>query len=117
MKNIFFAFVAMALPLVVFGGLLFARLVSWLLDHYHQSTISALIGLMLGALPTIWPFWATVRVLRPLKLHQTPLLLPVEAIVPSGDWLTWAAGGTAVLSFVIVAAVESAVYRKSAKQA
>ena len=39
----------------VFGLLLFTRLLSWLLHHYHNLTMAVLTGFMLGSLNKIWP--------------------------------------------------------------
>ena len=41
------------------GILLFVRLLSWLLKTYHQITMAALTGLMIGSLRKIWP-WKSV---------------------------------------------------------
>lgn len=38
------------------GLLGFARVLSWLLKHYHALTIAGLIGFMTGSLRKIWPF-------------------------------------------------------------
>ncbi len=38
------------------GLALFARLLSWLLDHYHAPTLAVLIGFLIGSLFVIWPF-------------------------------------------------------------
>lgn len=39
------------------GGLaFFSRLLSWLLHRYHAATLAFLVGLMLGALRTVWPW-------------------------------------------------------------
>lgn len=43
----------------VIGLMGFSRLLSWLLKHYHQPTIAALIGFMIGALRKIWPWQET----------------------------------------------------------
>lgn len=43
------------------GILSFARIVSWLLDHYHDFTVALLAGFMLGALNKLWPWKATVQ--------------------------------------------------------
>ncbi|RMF41116.1 MAG: DUF368 domain-containing protein [Planctomycetota bacterium] len=40
------------------GLLLFSRLLRWLLEHRHDATLCALVGLMLGSLYRIWPFQA-----------------------------------------------------------
>lgn len=38
------------------GLVLFVRILSWLLDNYHQPMISLLIGFMLGSMLKIWPW-------------------------------------------------------------
>ena len=38
------------------GLLGFARLITWVLDHYHHLTVAALAGFMLGALNKLWPW-------------------------------------------------------------
>lgn len=40
----------------VVGLMLFSRILSWLLDHYHHLTVSVLIGFMIGSLRRIWPY-------------------------------------------------------------
>jgi len=48
--------------LVVFGaavltGLLsFCRFVNWLLSRFHDTTLAALVGIMIGSLRKLWPF-------------------------------------------------------------
>lgn len=37
---------------------LFSKLLSWLLDHRHDATMAALVGLMAGSLRKLWP-WQT----------------------------------------------------------
>jgi putative membrane protein len=38
------------------GIMLFVRLLNWLLQHFHQITLAALTGLMIGSLRKIWPW-------------------------------------------------------------
>jgi putative membrane protein len=40
----------------VIGLLGFARLITWVLDHYHHVTVAALAGFMLGSLNKVWPW-------------------------------------------------------------
>lgn len=40
----------------VVGLLLFVRLLSWLLHHYHTVTVAALVGFLVGSLRKIWPW-------------------------------------------------------------
>ena len=44
----------------VVGLLSFARLLRWLLRRYHDLTVAALTGLMLGSLRKVWPWKQTV---------------------------------------------------------
>lgn len=41
-----------------FGLGLFSKLLEWLLDHHHDRTMAALVGLMAGSLRALWP-WLT----------------------------------------------------------
>ncbi len=41
---------------MVAGILVFSRILSWLLKHYHQITVTLLIGFMVGSLRRIWPY-------------------------------------------------------------
>lgn len=43
------------------GLLSFARLLRWLFHHYHNMTVAALIGLMIGSLRKVWPWKETVE--------------------------------------------------------
>lgn len=52
----------------------FAKVLEWLLEHRHDVTMAALLGLIAGALRALWPYGATERVLR--------LPEPGEPIVP-----------------------------------
>ena len=53
----FFTLALIAAGAVV-GILLFSRVLRWLLHRYHDLTIAALMGLMLGSLRKIWPWKA-----------------------------------------------------------
>ncbi|MDY6920483.1 MAG: DUF368 domain-containing protein [Pseudomonadota bacterium] len=44
----------------VLGLLLFTRLLSWLLHHYHALTLALLTGFMLGSLNKVWPWKQTL---------------------------------------------------------
>ena len=38
------------------GLLCFARLITWVLDHYHHITVAVLAGFMTGSLNKVWPW-------------------------------------------------------------
>jgi putative membrane protein len=40
----------------VMGLLGFARLITWVLNHYHHITVAVLAGFMLGSLNKVWPW-------------------------------------------------------------
>jgi putative membrane protein len=42
----------------------FSRLLNWLLEHQHDLTMAALVGLMLGSLRALWPWQDADRALR-----------------------------------------------------
>ncbi len=42
---------------------LFSKVLGWLLDHYHDATMAALVGLMAGSLRALWPWQAETRAL------------------------------------------------------
>ena len=49
---------------MVFGGLLFARLVNYVLTRYYDATMAFLLGLMAGSLWALWPFKQVIVVER-----------------------------------------------------
>lgn len=59
------------------GLVSFVRLLRWLLGHYHDLTIAALTGLMLGSLRKVWP-WKTADVLSGRELNLLPASLTLE---------------------------------------
>jgi len=44
------------------GIISFANILRWLLDHYHDLTVAALVGFMLGSLRELWPWKQAVLV-------------------------------------------------------
>ena len=48
--------IAVFLAAIVVGITTFSRVLRWLLDHTHDATMAALVGLMLGSLRKLWPF-------------------------------------------------------------
>jgi len=62
---------ASALPYVLTFGVgavvglgAFAKLLDWLLTHRHDATMAALVGLIAGALRSLWPYVTPDRVLQ-----------------------------------------------------
>jgi len=77
------------------GLLLFARLLSWLLDRYRQPLLGALTGFMAGALTVIWPWQSGGR-----------LQLPESYAASGGDPLLLATVITAAAGAVLVLALD-----------
>ncbi|MEM6792194.1 MAG: DUF368 domain-containing protein [Myxococcota bacterium] len=62
------------------GLLAFSRLLKWLLDHFQDTMLATLIGLLLGSLWRIWPYQElTVKIVR-----EKPRVLGAEPFWPSG---------------------------------
>lgn len=57
------------------GALAFSRLLSWALCHHHDVTMVTMIGIMLGALRSIWPFYSPLFVMDPLGAATSWLAL------------------------------------------
>ena len=79
-----------------------AKGLSWLLDRYHDLTMTVLVGLLAGSLRALWPWVATVEhVSSDGEVEVVPdpsVLLP-----PGADWPL--ALGLAVLGFALVTAL------------
>lgn len=45
---------------MLFGMLVFARVLSWTFKHYHDLTLAVLTGFLLGSLNKIWPWQAVI---------------------------------------------------------
>jgi len=67
---------------VVLGALFFSRVISWLFARYHDLTIAMLIGFMLGALRSIWPFWSYRFIPHPFKPEKGMVLETIAPILP-----------------------------------
>lgn len=49
-------YIAVFVAGAVVGLGLFSKLLEWLLDHHHEWTMAALVGLMAGSLRALWPW-------------------------------------------------------------
>ncbi|MBT8400062.1 MAG: DUF368 domain-containing protein, partial [Rhodothermia bacterium] len=58
----------------------FSGLLNWLLEHYHDATMSVLIGLMAGSLRALWP-WITVDRELLLPRAAEPIAIPISLMV------------------------------------
>lgn len=58
----------------IIGLALFSSLLDWMLHHFHDIVLAALIGLMIGSLRVLWPW--------PEGTENTALAAP-----PAGEWV------------------------------
>jgi putative membrane protein len=86
-------YIAVFVAGAVVGLGLFSKLLEWLLEHHHEWTMAALVGLMAGSLRALWPWLAEDR-----GIHGPPdvgslgmaagLALLGAALVLVAAWLT-----------------------------
>jgi putative membrane protein len=58
------AYIAVFVAGAAIGLGLFSKLLEWLLEHHHEWTMAALVGLMAGSLRALWPWVAEDRALH-----------------------------------------------------
>lgn len=77
---------------VLVGAVIFSRVINWALQHYHDFTLTALIGVMLGALRTVWPYYSytTEVYLDRTSSVELSRLVPLNPQLPDLSlWITW----------------------------
>ncbi|MFO7912511.1 MAG: DUF368 domain-containing protein [Desulfotignum sp.] len=85
---------------IVFGGLLFARLVNYVLTRYYDATMAFLLGLMAGSLWALWPFKQVIVVKQQyVKLdgavtivENVPVYTNVNILPTADAQILWAVG-------------------------
>ncbi len=60
---------------IVVGGLLFARLINFVLKRYYNATMAFLIGLMAGSLHALWPFKKVMIIARQYVKQEGGILV------------------------------------------
>ena len=99
---------------IIIGLSTFSHVVSWLLRHYHDLTIAAMTGAMVGATRVLWPFHNFTYMIQPLKPHHPPSLVLLDPLPP--DFSTgqpWIALGFALTGFVVVLLLEMIAYKST----
>ncbi|MDD9301524.1 MAG: DUF368 domain-containing protein [Desulfobacter sp.] len=66
---------------VLLGGLLFARLVSFVLSRYYKRTMAFLTGLMIGSLYALWPFKQSIVMARQYVREQGEIKVMENVLV------------------------------------
>jgi len=56
------------------GVLTFVRVVSWLLKRFHDMTMACLTGVVIGAMPKIWPWKKTIETIVTSKGKIIPVV-------------------------------------------
>ena len=88
---------------VVLGIAIFVRILKFLLNKFHDVTIAALIGFMIGSLRKVWPWKVSDKI-------DNANILPQNF-----DTEFWYAIALAVLGLVIVLAIEFIASKKESK--
>ena len=95
----------------VVGILTFARVISWLLERYHDVAVALLAGFMIGSLGKIWP-WKEV-VLTRLDSHGVEVPFVTRNVLPAQfeqltgqDALLWQAILFMLVGFLLVFGIE-----------
>jgi putative membrane protein len=65
---------------ILAGGLLFARVISFVLRRFYDATMAFLLGLMLGSLWALWPF-KQVAVLETQYVRENSIVTRLEDVV------------------------------------
>lgn len=88
------------------GIMLFSRLLSWVLHHYHQATMALLSGFMLGALVKLWPWKEVLSYRLNSKGEQVPFIeSPIWPWMQAEPQTLWAIGAL-IVGFTLVFAMD-----------
>jgi putative membrane protein len=85
---------------ISFGALVFSHVVRYLLKHYRNIMLAILVGFMVGAMRSVWPFWSVTP-------HE-PILPDFASGLFAGSCAFFALGITAVFVIEYVAKTKSA---------
>jgi len=83
------------------GLLIFARILRWLLRHYHDYTVAVLIGLIIGALRKVWP-WKEYVESEPGTVDQLIYVIEKNVLPETFSNDVALALGLMVLGFILV---------------
>lgn len=89
----------------VVGLLGFARLLSWLLKFYHDVTVAALVGFMVGSLRKIWPWKEVIETM--IDRHGEVVPIRERNILPDfGSTELWLALALVVAGFLLLSFID-----------
>lgn len=86
------------------GLLSFSRLLNYLLNNFHRLTMAFLTGLMVGAIPKIWP-WKNILATKIIR-GQPHVIWGSNTLPESMNAEVWIAVSLAICGFMAVLAVE-----------
>jgi putative membrane protein len=86
------------------GLLVFARVLKWLFSRYHDLTVAALIGLMIGSLRKIWPWKLTLQ--SEIEPDGSVIPLVQQNILPTLTVEAFLVIGLALLGLMLVVGIE-----------
>ncbi|MAS36506.1 MAG: DUF368 domain-containing protein [Anaerolineaceae bacterium] len=84
----------------VVGIVIFSRVLSWLLKHYYQPTVAALVGFMVGSLWKVFPW--KICTIEGVDRHGEAVCLYDTNYLPAVDSNVIIAIGLMLLGFVLV---------------
>ena len=88
----------------VVGLVVFAQVLGWLFEHYHDLTVAALTGLMIGSLRKIWPWKVDVAWI--IDRHGAKLPTVQTNVLPAMNVELMIAIGLAIIGMVVVIILE-----------
>jgi len=99
----------------IVGLVLFANVLSWLLNKYHEGTIAVLVGFMIGSLNKIWPWKET---LSTIVVDDEVKPLVEKNILPSlgdADHHFWMALLMACTGIAVIVLIEVVLVKRPSK--
>ncbi|MFV9506815.1 MAG: DUF368 domain-containing protein [Oscillochloridaceae bacterium umkhey_bin13] len=89
----------------IVGLLGFARVLSWLLAHYHDITVAVLVGFMAGSLRKIWPWKEVLETM--VDRHGEVVPMRERNILPDfAGPEVWIALALAVVGFLLLSFID-----------
>ncbi|MEZ6133134.1 MAG: DUF368 domain-containing protein [Planctomycetaceae bacterium] len=86
----------------------FSRVLKWLLQHYHDGTMSVLCGFMVGSLYRLWPFQREVGFAEKFKYKVFEVHMPDH--FGSHEWIVLL---VCVLGMALVLSLDAIAVRKT----
>jgi putative membrane protein len=97
------------------GAAFFSRCISWLFSRYRSHMTATLIGCMIGAVRSVWPFWRYEYVFIVPKIYSGPRIHLLNPVIPSFSGHTILAVAMVVVACGAVIALEMIAAAKKAK--